>query len=127
MIQGRHFSLLSFRRILAGLSALFIFSASLGAATWYVDGTANGANSGTSWADAWTTLTAVKGIGPGDTVYISGGPSGSSQTYTLAGSWSLKSGTEDNPITYQIGQDDRHNGTAIFSTSSGGYRGGRPP
>src|SRR6185312_12974763 len=88
----------------------------LNGATWYVDGTASGADNGTSWANAWTSPTNIMGILPGDTVYISGGETGLSQTYSLPGdnAWPVVGGTHGNRITYQIGQDAAHNGTAVF-------------
>ena len=94
---------------------------SANAATWYVDNTATGTNNGTSWPNAWTSLSSASGssVQAGDTVYISGGPSGSSQTYNVGSGWSPKSGTSGGRITYQIGQDTNHNGTAIFGGGSG--------
>jgi hypothetical protein len=86
------------------------------ATTWYVDNTATGSKNGTSWANAWTSLSSISGVKGGDTVYISGGPSGSSQTYSVS-SWAPAGGSSGNIITYQIGQDSLHNGTAIFSGS----------
>jgi len=67
-------------------------------------------------------MDAISGLSPGDVVYISGGASGSSLTYRVnslgtnyPGIFVPKSGTPGNRITYQIGQDAAHNGTAIFS------------
>src|SRR5258708_28991348 len=78
-------------------------------ATWYVDSAATGTHNGTSWANAWTALSQITGVGASDIVYISGGPSGSTQSYTApSGGWS------PSPATYQIGQDALHNGTALF-------------
>jgi hypothetical protein len=88
----------------------------LSATTWYVDASAAGGN-GTSWASAWNSLSSISGVKAGDTVYISGGPSGSSQTYSVSGTWTPAGGSSGSPITYQIGQDSAHNGTAIFSGS----------
>ena len=86
------------------------------AALWYVDSTASGTHNGTSWATAWTNVTSVTGISAGDTIYISGGASGSSQNYPVS-SWVPAEGTSGSPVTYQIGQDSSHNGTAIFTGS----------
>jgi len=96
-----------------------LISLSANATTWYVDNTASGANNGTSWANAWTSLSSASGsVAAGDTVYISGGPSGQSQTYSIGAGWSPKGGSASGRITYQIGQDSAHNGTAIFSGTS---------
>lgn len=88
------------------------------ASTWYVDSGATGLNNGTSWANAWTSLSLASGssVAAGDTVYVSGGPSGGSRSYS--GNWAPKSGNASANITYQIGQDSSHNGTANFSGAS---------
>ena len=83
-----------------------------------MDGTATGANNGTSWANAWTTISKISGVAAGDTVYISGGSS--SQTYA-ASSWKPTGGSSGNPITYQTGQDAGHNGTVIFNVGGNSY------
>lgn len=96
---------------------------SIHAATRYVDISAKGANNGTSWTDAWNTLS-FSGLSAGDTVYISGGPSGGTVTYNLAGEFTsisgFKMGTVGNPVTYKIGQDASHNGTVIFKRTTSG-------
>ena len=101
---------------LAAAGLFFFLSASAYAATWYVDNTATGANNGTSWANAWTSLTQVSGVSAGDTVYISGGSSG--QTYSVS-SWSPAAGTAGNPVVYKVGQDAGHTGMVTFSGGGG--------
>jgi hypothetical protein len=88
------------------------------AATWYVDNAATGAGTGTTWANAWTSIGMISGVHAGDVVYISGGPAGSSRTYTLSSTWTPAGGVAGNPITYQIAQDSAHNGTAVFRVTS---------
>src|SRR5208282_1750836 len=105
---------------LPGLYILMILAMNAPAATWYVDNTATGSHNGSSWANAWTSISQISGVSAGDTVYISGGPAGSSQTYPMSGSWLPIAGTANAPITYQIGQDSAHNGTAIFSNNGAG-------
>ncbi len=107
-------------RFLVTLFSSAFFSAH--AATWYVDSSVGASGNGTSWATAWKALSNITGVSAGDTVYISGGASGSSQTYSVS-SWKPTGGGAGNPITYQIGQDAAHNGTAIFS-GSGTWFGG---
>jgi hypothetical protein len=87
--------------------------------TWYVDNVATGANSGASWTDAWSSFAAIQWnwLRPGDNLYISGGPTGSSKTYgelLQVGA----SGTASAPI--RIGLDTgnpSHNGTVILDGS----------
>jgi hypothetical protein len=67
--------------ILAVLSTAYSFGA---ATQWYVDKDAPGpTHNGTSWNNAWTSLAAI-GTTPaaGDTVNISGGTAGATNTYT---------------------------------------------
>jgi len=99
------------------LSLIFftLFSAEA-ATTWYVDSSAAGTHNGTSWANAWTSLSQISGVSAGDTVYISGGAGGSSHTYSVS-NWKPAGGNSGAPITYQIGQDAAHDGTVTFSGS----------
>ena len=94
------------------------------AATYYVDSSVSTSGNGQSWTTAWKSLSNIAGLSPGDTVYISGGPSGSSQTYSIS-NWSPPTGSASGSITYQIGQDSAHNGNAVFS-GSGNFFGGAP-
>ncbi len=107
-------------KLLVSLFSFAVFSAH--AASWYVDSSVATSGNGTSWAAAWKALSNITGVSAGDTVYISGGASGGSQTYSVS-SWKPASGGAGNPITYQIGQDSAHNGTAVFS-GSGTWFGG---
>jgi len=102
------------------LTVVCLLSIRVQAATWYVDGSVATSGNGTSWATAWMRLSNISStVAAGDTVYISGGPSGSSLTYSIGAIWTPKGGTAGNPITYQIGQDASHNGKAIFSGTAG--------
>lgn len=79
----------------------------------YVDSAAAGAGNGTSWANAWTSIGAITGVGAGDTVFISGGVT--TRTYNMPAFWQPAVGSAGNPIRYQIGQEAGHNGVAIFN------------
>ncbi len=92
-----------------------LWAVSAHAASWYVDGSVSTSGNGHSWATAWKNISNITGVSAGDTVYISGGPSGSTQTYTMSDSWAPIGGTAGNPVTYKIGRDSQHNGTAFFS------------
>lgn len=90
-------------------------------ADWYVDRENDGGTEdGTSWATAWGSLgdIAWASVNPGDTVYISGGVS-TNKVYDLADYWVIEDGTSGNTNTYSIGQDEGHNGTAVFNYTGG--------
>ena len=87
--------------------------------TWYVDNSVSNSGDGKSWTTAWKDIADIKNVSAGDVVYISGGPSGSSQIYyARSWVWQPAGGAPGNPITYQIGQDPLHNGTAVFDGSN---------
>lgn len=74
------------RRITLILLALLL-PMTAGATTFYVDAAATGAANGTSWTDAWTTLTAAEaGASTGDTVLVLAG------TYSEAAQLALAKG-----------------------------------
>lgn len=86
---------------------------------WYIDGQGTGSQIGTSWATPWRTLAQMTGIISGDTVYIAGGPQGSSQVYSTTINPAFPTAWLNlvNGVTYQIGQDIQHNGLAIFDAT----------
>ena len=100
------------------VSALIIISGRVEASNYYVDKDAGGSNNGSSWTNAWESFSDINWsvIGPGDIVYISGGPSG--KTYTSGLSIGA-SGTSGSPVTITKGIDANHNGNVILSGSGG--------
>ena len=103
----------------AGLAILLlVVSPFCRAALFYLDSSNGGTHNGTSWATAWNDVSQITGVGAGDTIYISGGASGGSQTYTRTTYWVPPSGSGSGVVTLQIGQDALHNGTAIFNATS---------
>lgn len=104
---------------LVGVVSMLVTISTRGAA-WFVDNTAAGTGSGNSWANAFVHLSQLfaANVLPGDAVYFSGGPSGSSQTY--GGYLRIKNnGTSSNPITITRGTDASHNGVVIFDGGDG--------
>jgi hypothetical protein len=91
---------------------LVAFACSSNAAVWYVDNNATGANNGTSWANAWRSVTSVSGVKAGDIIYVSGGAI--SKTYTGVSDWQPPSGTQGSPISFKHSTDVGHSGTVVF-------------
>ena len=89
-------------------------------ASYYVDSTASGSQDGSSWANAWTNVTQCTGLSAGDTVWISGGSAGSTNTYYLTAYWNPAAGSSGNPITYKISPDIGYNGHVEFEMSGTG-------
>jgi hypothetical protein len=107
------------------LALWIVLSARSQAATWYVDSAATGAHNGTSWSNAWTSFSQISGVSAGDTVNISGGTSGSSETYSIGGSFPFVNGVNNSITTVnQIGQDSAHDGTAILNLGGNDIIGG---
>ncbi len=88
------------------------------ATTYYLDSSVSSSGNGGSWASAWKNFSDIKGLRPGDTVFISGGSSG--QAYTT-GNYLSPSGASGSPITYKVGQDAGHNGIVTINYSGGSY------
>jgi hypothetical protein len=103
------------------LLVYFLFSGLLFSAyatNHYVDNTANGNNSGTSWADAWESLSDISWntVAAGDIVYISGGTD--STVYNENLYFGSSHGTSTNQLTVTAGTDAGHNGRVIIGTQA---------
>lgn len=101
--------------------SVFFSAQEISATPWYIDKAASGIKNGSSWTNAWTSLSEIvwASISAGDIIYISGGLttktySGASNVLTIG-----KSGTSGNPIIIKIGQNTGHNGTAILDGEGG--------
>lgn len=115
------------KRAIIGLG--FLTAATSHAAVFFLDKIATGSGDGSSWANAYTTPLAAynaAALVAGSTCFVSGGPHGTSQTYDATTSVSFQgqfflqhNGTAGNLVTFQIGQDSLHNGTAIFDCKNG--------
>jgi hypothetical protein len=97
---------------------MILWAASAHAATtWYVDSSVASSGNGQSWATAWKALSNIAGLSAGDTVYISGGPSGGTGRTYGGTTVTPYAGSASGRITYKIGQDSQHNGIATFTTT----------
>jgi hypothetical protein len=112
--------------LLFALAAMIFVAGNAHAASWYVDNAVAASGNGQSWATAYKNFSNISwgSIHAGDFVYISGGPSGGTQTYT--DSWAIVgvSGTAVNPITIGVDAANAgHNGTAVFDYDAAGETG----
>ena len=86
-----------------------LFISSTWATNYYVDKDADGNNNGTSWVNAFTTITAgINAAENGDIIYISGGVT--SKTYQMQAT--IAAGKFG--ITITKGLSEGHNGTVII-------------
>jgi hypothetical protein len=108
--------------IIIPLVSLLINAADGVAASWYVDNAVSAPGNGKSWKTAYSRFSDIKweNVQAGDFIYISGGPSGGTKTYTE--SWSVgASGTAGNPITIAVDAANAgHDGTAVFDYDAHG-------
>ena len=106
-----------------GTQILIIFllgiSVSANGTNYYVDKNATGNNNGSSWSDAWEKFENIDWaiIGPGDSIYISGGLDSTIYYETLT---TGNSGTPGKRIVITKGTDSGHNGKVIID--GGGIR-----
>ncbi len=86
------------------------------AATWYVDNAVPASGNGQTWSTAYKNFSNIAWINvkPGDTIFISGGPTSGSKTYTE--SWAVgSSGAAGTPIVIAVdAANPSHNGKAVF-------------
>jgi len=92
----------------------FLFLGTISATNYYVDKDASGNNNGSSWNDAWTSLSSINWglLNPGDILYISGGST--SKTYLGVDFTIGASGTSGNNIIITKGLSPGHNGEVIL-------------
>jgi hypothetical protein len=100
--------------LLIALAAIVFVFGDAQAASWYVDNAVASSGNGQSWATAFKNSSNIvwSNVHAGDVIYISGGPSGGTQTYTE--SWFIvgASGAAGNPIIIAVDSTNAsHNGT----------------
>jgi len=109
--------------LLIALAAIVFVVGDAQADSWYVDNAAASSGNGQSWATAFKNYSNIvwSNVHAGDVIYISGGPSGGTQTYTE--SWSIVgvSGVAGNPIIIAVDSTNAsHNGTVVFDYDAKG-------
>jgi len=99
--------------LISFLFLLFLSGHSSFATDYYVDNSASGNNSGSSWSDAWVSFGDINWslIQPGDTVWVSGGTSGKTYYEKLTVE---RSGTSENPVVVIAATQSGHNGAATI-------------
>jgi hypothetical protein len=109
--------------LLIAIAAIIFVVGDVQAASWYVDNAVATSGNGQSWTTAFKNFSDIvwPTIHAGDVIYISGGPSGGTQTYTE--SWSIVNvnGAAGNPITIAVDSTNAsHNGTVVFDYDAKG-------
>lgn len=111
----------------AGLALLG--SASVHGANWFVDDNATGANNGTSWPNAWTSLQSALNsidVDPGDIVFVGEGTykphaTSTSVSFVLSDEVEVKGGFRGNNTISQ--NPDDHDPAVFITTLSGDLSG----
>jgi hypothetical protein len=104
--------------LLIGVAA----AGSAAAADFHVDNALSGSGDGRSWATAWRSLGEIdwRAIRPGDTLHISGGPSGRVYRETLTVG---ASGTASQPIVIRRADASGHDGLVTIDAQNSRYYG----
>ena len=84
---------------------------------WFVDKNASGSNNGLSWANAWTSFSAINwtSLGANDTLFISGGTDSTVYTETLN---VQASGNANGLLVIRPGLSTGHNGKVVIQNGN---------
>lgn len=101
------------------LIILFLSTISSFATDFYLDNAASGANDGSSWTDAWQSVSDINwtAIADGDdTIYVSGGSESKSYTDQGALSGTFHYWLIEEAVTIKKSQEAGHNGTILWDS-----------
>lgn len=99
------------RSLVLAITANMLIVFCSAAATFYVRGGASGANNGSDWTNAWSSMAGINysAINAGDVIYIAGGTYGALNV--------IKSGAPSGPITFKRATRPEHGTTAGWADS----------